>query len=174
MKYTKLLRIVVSLIIFQVAISVYADNTETRYRLAGHPSTSAAMFRDLAIDKNPSIRKRVAGNRKTPKEILLDLTKDSDQSVKIALATNLSAPDEVFTLLATDSILAVRSVVARFEYVPVAALTILSKDKDADIRLEVVKNLNTTKEILFDLIGDPNDSVRATAQQALQRLNDDN
>lgn len=146
---------------------------EERYRQAGHPATTPSMFNDLSYDSDASIRRRVASNRKTPKNILLRLANDPEQSVKISLATNLSAADEVYLILVHDSMLAVRSVVARFEYVPVAALEILSKDKEVDIRLEVARNLNSTEIILIQLTHDLNNSVKAIAEQALQRLRDD-
>ncbi len=141
-----------------------------RYRQAGHPATTSAMFNDLSFDKNAAIRKRVASNRKTPKNILLRLARDSEQSVKISIATNLSAPDEVYPILARDAMVAVRSVVARFEYVPVIALKILAKDKDVDIRLEVARNLNANEEILLQLTHDSDSSISAIAELALQRL----
>ena len=143
------------------------------YRQAGHPATTPAMFDELSRDEDASIRKRVASNRKTPKNILLRLANDRDQGVKIALATNLSAPDSVYLLLSRDAMLAVRSVVARFEYVPVLALEILSKDKDVDIRLEVARNLNSTKALLLELTLDVDSHVKAIAEQALQRLQDE-
>jgi len=146
------------------------DVYEKRYRQAGHPSTSAAMFKDLSFDKDAAIRKRVASNRKTPKKILLYLARDIEQSVKISVATNLSAPNEVYPILAQDEMIAVRSVVARFEYVPVIALKILAKDKDVDIRLEVARNLNTNKEILLQLSHDSDTRVSSIAELALERL----
>ena len=172
-------QVIITLLLSLQVISVYAGDVEEtnvqaeRYRQAGHPATTAEMFDDLSLDKDASIRKRVASNRKTPKDILQRLAHDSDQSVKIAVATNLSAPDDVYLILSRDSMQAVRSVVARFEYVPVVALEILAKDKDVDIRLEVARNLNTTKEILMQLIDDSNTSVSAIAEQALQRLNEE-
>lgn len=146
---------------------------EERYRQAGHPATTAEMFDELSRDKDASIRKRVASNRKTPKNILKRLASDPDQSVKISLATNLSAADDIYPILARDSMLAVRSVVARFEYVPVIALEILSKDKEVDIRLEVARNLNSTRPILTHLTHDTDSAVQAVAEQALQRLLDE-
>jgi len=149
------------------------DNHAERYQQAGHPATSAAIFVNLSFDSDAAIRKRVASNRKTPKNILLRLASDPDQSVKISIATNLSAPEDVYLILARDSMQAVRSVVARFEYVPVVALEILAKDNDVDIRLEVARNLNTNQAILIRLTHDLNDAVRAIAEQALQRLKDE-
>ena len=145
---------------------------EERYRQAGHPSTSAALFKDLSLDKDAAIRKRVASNRKTPKEILLLLARDLEQSVKISVATNLSAPNAVYPILAHDDMIALRSVVARFEYVPVIALKILAKDKEVDIRREVARNLNTNKEILLQLIHDSDSSVSNLAELALERLSE--
>lgn len=162
------------LLAFVACASELENNThDDRYRQAGHPATAAAMFDDLSQDRDASIRKRVASNRKTPKHILLRLANDPDQSVKISLATNLSAPNDAYLVLARDTMQAVRSVVARFEYVPVIALEILSKDKDVDIRLEVARNLNSTRAILTALTHDSNNSVKAIAEQALQRLIDD-
>ena len=172
-------KIIIGLLIFLLALASHAGNEaensaqEERYRQAGHPATTPSMFNDLSYDSDASIRRRVASNRKTPKDILLRLAHDSAQSVKISLATNLSAADEVYLILARDSMLAVRSVVARFEYVPVAALEILSKDKEVDIRLEVARNLNSTRVILSQLTHDLDSTVKAIAEQALQRLRDD-
>lgn len=170
----------ITICFFSLTIAAYASNGEEdnvvqaeRYRQAGHPATTPAMFNDLALDSDASIRKRVASNRKTPKKILKQLAHDSSQAVKISLATNLSADDDVYIILARDPMQAVRSVVARFEYVPIAALEILAKDKDIDIRLEVARNLNTTKEILIQLSHDSDNSVSAIAEQALQRLEDE-
>ena len=146
---------------------------EERYRLAGHPATTATMFASLFSDADAAIRKRVASNRKTPKNILLRLANDPAQEVKISLATNLSADEEIYRILAKDHMLAVRSVVARFEYIPAIALEILSQDNEVDIRIEVARNLNSTKAILMKLAHDTNDSVKAIAEQALQRLRDD-
>lgn len=167
---------IIGLFVYLLAVSTYAGDTaeyEERYRQAGHPATSPSLFEKLSFDKDSSIRKRVASNRRTPKNILLRLANDTEQSVKIALATNLSANDAVYLVLARDPALAVRSVLARFEYVPAAALEILSKDKEVDIRIEVARNLNSTKPILNGLIKDANDRVSAIAEQALQRLRDD-
>jgi len=172
-------KIIIGLLFFLLALASQASNTaensvqEERYRQAGHPATTALMFNNLSYDSDASIRRSVASNRKTPKDILLRLAHDPEQSVKISLATNLSAADEVYLILARDLMLAVRSVVARFEYVPVAALEILSKDKEVDIRLEVARNLNSTKVILSRLAHDLDNSVKAIAEQALQRLRDD-
>ncbi len=173
------LKTIIGLLLILPFMVVYAGDEEEnqikaeRYRQAGHPATSPAMFNDLSFDKDAAIRKRVASNRKTPKNILKRLASDPDQSVKISLATNLSAADDVYLILARDSMQAVRSVVARFEYVPVAALEILALDKDVDIRLEVARNLNSTKVILIQLLRDSDNSVRAVAEQALQRLHDE-
>jgi hypothetical protein len=172
-------KIIIGLLLLFPLTVIYANEDENnhikaeRYRQAGHPATTPAMFNDLSLDKDVDIRKRVASNRKTPKNILKRLAHDSDQAVKISLATNLSAADEVFLILARDSMQAVRSVVARFEYVPVAALEILAIDKNVDIRLEVARNLNANKVILIQLTHDVDNSVRAIAEQALQRLNND-
>lgn len=168
-----LLGLVMSCIALTTIASTELEVYEERYRQAGHPATTASMFEDLSRDSDASIRKRVASNRKTPKNILLSLAKDADQAVKISLATNLSAGDDVYFILAKDSMLAVRSVVARFEYVPVVALEILSKDKNVDIRLEVARNLNSTKSILTALLNDDDGAVKAIAEQALQRLRDE-
>lgn len=173
------LKVMLGLFISLQVLPAYASNDienatyEARYRQAGHPATTPSMFDELSRDSDASIRKRVASNRKTPKNILLRLANDTDQSVKISLATNLSAGDDMYLILAHDSVLAVRSVVARFEYVPVVALEILSKDKVVDIRLEVARNLNSTKAILTRLSHDVDNSVQAVAEQALQRLLDD-
>lgn len=172
----KYMKVIIGFFFLVLSTALNANNghedpvQEERYRQAGHPATSAVMFKDLSLDKDAAIRKRVASNRKTPKKILLNLAGDSEQSVKISVATNLSAPDEVYPILAVDSMLAVRSVVARFEYVPVIALKILAKDKDVDIRLEVARNLNTNKEILLLLIHDSNSRVSSIAELALERL----
>lgn len=172
-------KITAALLFSLLVLPVYAGDTDEyniyteRYRQAGHPATTENVFENLSVDKDPSIRKRVASNRKTPKRILVHLAGDLNQSVKIALATNLSAPDDVFLILARDPVLAVRSVVARFEYVPVAALEILATDKDADIRLEVARNLNATKVILHKLTKDSDNAVSAIAEQAIQRLTEE-
>ena len=173
MNYLRTINKVAGIILLLLVMPVSANDLEERYRQAGHPATTASMFKELSFDNDVSIRMRVASNRKTPKDILRRLATDPNQSVKIAVATNLSADDDVFVILAKDSMQAVRSVVARFEYVPVAALKILAKDNDVDIRLEVARNLNSSKEILFELNHDPDHSVRVLAEQALQRLNDD-
>lgn len=172
----KYLKIIFGLFLLLLSAVLNASNEQEdslqseRYRQAGHPATTAAMFKDLSLDKDTAIRKRVASNRKTPKKILLHLASDSEQSVKISIATNLSAPEEVYPILAYDSMEAVRSVVARFEYVPVIALKILAKDKDVDIRLEVARNLNANKEILLQLTHDSDSRVSNIAELALQRL----
>ena len=166
---SKTITVIFGFMFLSLAVVVYADSDE-RYRQAGHPLTTANMFLELSFDEDASIRKRVASNRKTPKNILLRLANDPDQSVKISVATNLSSGDNVYPILSRDPMLAVRSVVARFEYVPVIALEILAKDKEVDIRLEVARNLNTTKAILIQLTHDSNDSVSQVAEQALQRL----
>lgn len=172
-------KIIIGLLFYLLTLASYASNglensaQEERYRQAGHPATTPSMFNDLSYDSDASIRRRVASNRKTPKNILLRLAYDSDQAVKISLATNLSAEDEVYQILARDPMLAVRSVVARFEYVPIIALEILSKDKEVDIRLEVARNLNSTQAILTALTHDLDNTVKAIAEQALQRLRDD-
>ena len=172
----KYLKVTIGLLLLLLTTVVNANDGQVnslqaeRYRQAGHPATTPAMFKSLSFDKDAAIRKRVASNRKTPKNILLRLASDPDQSVKISIATNLSAPDEVYLILARDSMQAVRSVVARFEYVPVIALKILAEDKDVDIRLEVARNLNTTKEILIQLTHDADSAVSAVAELALQRL----
>ena len=168
-KFSIFIKLIVGFILLSFAVAAYADSEE-RYRQAGHPSTTADMFRELSIDEDASIRKRVASNRKTPKSILLRLASDPDESVKISVATNLSSGEDVYPILSRDPMLAVRSVVARFEYVPVIALEILAKDIEVDIRLEVARNLNATKDILIQLTRDSNDSVRQIAEQALQRL----
>jgi hypothetical protein len=173
---TKYLKAIIGFSLLLLSVVVNASNEQDdpvqaeRYRQAGHPATTAAMFKDLSFDKDAAIRKRVASNRKTPKNILLRLAEDPDQSVKISIATNLSAPDEVYPILARDAMVAVRSVVARFEYVPIIALKILAKDKEVDIRLEVARNLNTNKEILLQLIQDSDTRVSNIAELALQRL----
>lgn len=173
------LKIIIGLFVFSPALVGYAGNAakvsdfEERYRQAGHPKTMPSMFESLSYDSDVSVRERVASNRRTPKSILLRLANDPEQAVKISLATNLSAPNDVYLILTHDKMLAVRSVVARFEYVPVVALEILSKDKDIDIRLEVARNLNSTQAILLDLLHDVDDRVKAIAEQALQRLKDD-
>lgn len=171
--FKNVLKIITGFLFLSLITVANASDQVERYRQAGHPATTAAMFADLSLDLDASIRKRVASNRKTPKNILLRLASDPDQSVKISVATNLSAAENVYFILARDPMQAVRSVVARFEYVPVIALEILAKDKDVDIRLEVARNLNTTKAVLIKLTHDIHDAVRAIAEQALQRLKDE-
>jgi len=172
----KYLKFTIGLSLLLLAVAVNADSEQEnllqaeRYRQAGHPATTAAIFSDLSSDKYAAIRKRVASNRKTPKNILLRLASDLDQSVKISVATNLSAGEDVYLILARDSMTAVRSVVARFEYVPVLALKILAKDKDVDIRMEVARNLNANEEVLLQLTHDSDSTVSAVAELALQRL----
>lgn len=172
-------KIIIGLLVLSPLIAVHASEEienathEERYRQAGHPATTASMFNDLSLDKDAAIRKRVASNRKTPKNILKRLASDPEQSVKISVATNLSAADDVYLVLARDPMLAVRSVVARFEYVPVVALEILANDKEVDIRLEVARNLNSTKAILTQLSRDSDGTVKAVAEQAMQRLLDE-
>ena len=158
---------IIGLVSSLVAGSIFANEAEERYRQAGHPATTAAMFTELALDKDAAIRKRVASNRKTPNEILLRLARDPEP------ATNLSAADDVYFILAFDSVQSVRSVVARFEYVPVKALEILARDKDVDIRMEVARNLNSTHSILTQLMNDSDNTIKTIAGQALQRLKED-
>lgn len=146
-----------------------AEGNNERYRQAGLPSTTAAQFAQLAKDDNVAIRQRVASNRKTPVKLLMELAHDPDMSVRIAVATNLSSDENTYLVLARDQEQAVRSVVARFEYVPVSALQLLSHDHDVDVRLEVARNLNSTKVILNDLLKDTNNHVRRIAELALNR-----
>ncbi|MDH5395674.1 MAG: hypothetical protein OEW97_05330 [Gammaproteobacteria bacterium] len=153
--------------------AVEANESAELYREAGHPQTSVSRLIELSLVKDASIRKQVASNRKTPKDVLLRLASDPDSSVKIAVATNLSGPDEMYIILARDPAVAVRSVVARFEYVPLSALSILANDEEVDIRLEVARNLNSDKVILTKLTQDYDSTVKAIAEQGLQRLRDE-
>ena len=73
-KYLKII-IGVSFILLSTVLNASNEREDSlqseRYRQAGHPATTASIFKDLSRDRDASIRKRVASNRKTPKKILL-------------------------------------------------------------------------------------------------------
>jgi len=166
--FDKSIMVLISVLIFSTALFA-AEDIDLRKRRAGSPGVTMEQLTQLADDSDWRVRQAVARNRKTPAALLEKLARDRDPQVRIGVATNLATTETVFMILAVDPDEQVRSVTARFEYVPVAVLAKMASDKSADIRLEVARNLNTSRDTLRLLSHDPQPEVAQSAAVGLQR-----
>lgn len=169
-----MVRFLLLAIAFLFLRTIDAVELNPRIREAGHPATSVERMSQLVTDDDWMVREALGRNRRSPPSVLERLAVDPDPRVRIAVATNLATPEWLHLRLARDADPDVRSVVARFEYIPISVLLLLADDPLTDIRLEVARSLNADERVLRKVMFDSDPQVAQTAEQALQRLREEN
>jgi hypothetical protein len=165
-----------------------AKNWRLRVMIARNLQTSVDILLQLAEDDSAFVRYAVSRNPNTPQEIamqagdpghfqqLLQAGTDgsnrkqlerlgSSYSVKLrkAVANNPNTPRRVMDALLVDSCYQVRRELARNQKASEHMLGVLANDQYSCVRVSVVANSNTSREIKLKLCQDPDRRVQRVA-----------
>lgn len=152
------------------AIENRIGEMNTNIRLAGNPSTSVDVLRELSQEDNIKIRKGIAKNPSTPADVLLELSRDNIEREKgsvftvpfilIDVAEHPNTPAEALINLSKDPYDNIRYNVAKHPNTPIETLMELSKDKNEGVHHAVAGNPSTSVETLVKLSRDKQWRVR--------------
>lgn len=139
--------------------SVYDKNLQKSETMIG-------LLEQLAFSSSMEARWAVAKNPHTPTNTLLMLAQDEVNLVRALVATNPNTPSKILEKFFHDEKI-VRDGLSGNENTPLKLLAILAKDNDKMVRLRVVNNQATSKEILLQLCEDEIFNVKTAAQKRL-------
>lgn len=125
----------------------------------------------LSSSKDMSARWAVAKNPHTPVSILEQLSTDEVNLVRALVATNINTPKPILQKLFNDEKI-VRDGLSGNPSTPHKLLYVLADDSDAMVRMRVLENPASTKDVCEKLLEDSAPNVREAAQKKYQRLND--
>jgi hypothetical protein len=94
----------------------------------------------LANDRNPEVRRAVAGDPTCSVKLMKQLGEDQDVDVRLAVARNSGCPAPVLEMLANDQVVAVREAVAENPACPLVVLEALAKDAEGYVSWSVARN----------------------------------
>lgn len=152
-----------------------------------HPSTMYALFEKTNLPVNiieevydnnvysiiPEILNKLAEYPNTPKHIINNII--TKTNMEAALQTPLTFPSNFKTQTSMPSITTIRkehsrivnlniiTALAKNLHTEAETLTIISESKDSLVRYHIAKHPNTPKEVLFNLLLDPEIKVRTEA-----------